>query len=225
MEPSLFKLLMNLPLFQGMDIDSLAEIVTKVAFDFKKLRSGHLIAEQDSACKALYFILKGSVKIQTRSNDHHLILEESLQAPFVLQIESLFGLRTRYTHSFISNSNIQMFIVDKQDITKRLLAYDIFRFNLLNILSTKVQIANRMLWNRPSNNAAHRFVKLLQSRCIHPAGKKFLHGKMTTIATEIGETRLTTSRMLHQLENEGLIEIKRQVIVIPSFEHLIQKEL
>ena len=40
--------------------------------------------------------------------------------------------------------------------------------------------------------------------------------KMTDLAIYIGETRLNTSRALNKLEEDGIIELNRSLIVIPE---------
>ena len=225
MEPSLFSTLMTLPLFQGMSIDSLTEIVTKTPLLFKKIVEGNTIVEQENHCDSLIFLLKGKIKILAKSSTNAIKIEEIATAPAILQAESLFGLRTRYTHSFIAKTNVQLLIIGKQAITKQLLDYDIFRFNLLNMLCTKIQTSNVLLWNKPSKHPEKNFVHFLKSHCVYPAGEKRIYSKMTALASELGETRLTVSQMLHFLEKNKLVEIKRGSIVIPSLETLIAKNI
>lgn len=45
---------------------------------------------------------------------------------------------------------------------------------------------------------------------------------MEQLAWELNETRLNVSRMLHDLQDKKLVEMRRGNIVIPSFEALIQ---
>lgn len=225
MEQSLFSTLMTLPLFQGMSIDSLTEFVTKTPLLFKKVLEGNTIVEQEKHCDSFIFLLKGNIKIVTKSSTNTINIEETITAPAILQAESLFGLRTRYTHTFIAKTNVQLLIIEKQAITKKLLDYDIFRFNLLNMLCTKIQTSNLLLWNKPSKHPEKNFVHFLKSHCVYPAGEKRIYSKMTAIASELGETRLTVSQMLHFLEKSKLVEIKRGIIIIPSLESLIAKNV
>ena len=44
---------------------------------------------------------------------------------------------------------------------------------------------------------------------------------MRQLAVEVGATRLNVSRVLNQMEQRGLVELRRGSIVIPLLEHLL----
>lgn len=54
-----------------------------------------------------------------------------------------------------------------------------------------------------------------------PAGTKTVHIKMDRLAEELNENRLNISRELNKMQDEGLLQLKRAIIHIPSLERLI----
>ena len=54
-------------------------------------------------------------------------------------------------------------------------------------------------------------------------GYKEIVIKLQTLADILNISRLNTSKMLHQLEKEQILELKRGKIIIPQFEKLTSK--
>src|SRR5574344_1114747 len=119
MEQSFFEILLQLPLFQGLGHKDLTDIVSKVQFDFQKKEVGTAIVRQDTKCNGLMFLLKGDLDI-TRTS-HKLFFSESLHAPDVIGIDSLFGLSQIYRHTLTARSDVQLLLIDKRFVINKLL--------------------------------------------------------------------------------------------------------
>ena len=114
-----------------------------------------------------------------------------------------------------------MLRVEKDAVRDILFYYPTFRINYLNLLSTRVQMANRLLWRKGADELLNRFVQFLSARCLRPAGRKELHIGMKTLGEELLATRLNVSKMLNSLESQGMLELRRSKIVVPNMEKLM----
>lgn len=217
-----FERLLLLPLFQGIGKQEFWEIAERIRIGFQKLSPGAVIAGQDTSCEMLNFILGGEVCVSQASDDYAYTLSEYFSQPIVVQPEALFGMRTRYTRTFTAKSTTELLKIEKSAVRDILFYYPTFRINYLNMVSTQMQQATRLLWRSLPENLHYRFVRFVAVRCLKPAGRKDLKIKMTQLAAELNETRLSVSNMLHDLENLGLVEMRRGHIVINSFEKLMQ---
>ena len=56
---------------------------------------------------------------------------------------------------------------------------------------------------------------------MNPEATKTVHIKMDRLAEELNENRLNISRELNKMQDEGLLQLKRAIIHIPSLERLI----
>jgi len=56
----------------------------------------------------------------------------------------------------------------------------------------------------------------------YPAGTKTFFILMERLAQELNDSRLNVSRVLNQLQYEGLVELHRGRVVIPQLERLMQ---
>ena len=216
-----FDRLLLLPLFQGIGRNDFMEIAERIRLGFQRQRKGQVLVSQDDLCSSLLFILDGEIRINKKSDAHNYELNEWTSQPLVLQPESLFGLSTRYTRTFTTETAVHILKVNKDAVRDILFYYPTFRINFLNLLSMRVQLANRQLWRPAASDLPLRFVQFLSSRCLRPAGRKELRISMQTLADELLTTRLNVSQLLNSLAQEGLIELKRERIFVPSMEKLL----
>ena len=217
----LYDHLLQFPLFQGMSRDNLARIVGHTKFDFLKFAAGQVIVREDDPSAHLYFLLSGTIQVETRSDDHSYTVDEQLPAPFMLQPEAIFGYNQRFTHTFKTLAECSFIIIDKEEILRLCEEFLVFRLNLLNILSTQAQKLLRQPWRRCPGSLSERIVRFLTQHCIYPAGAKTFHILMTQLADEVGDSRLDVSRALNRLQQDNLLQLHRGRIVIPQMERLL----
>ena len=87
----IFDKLLQFPLFQGMSRDDLELVAGHTRFGFVKVPQGKAIVKEGAACTHLYFLINGTIRVESRSDDRSYTVIEQMQAPFILQPESIFG--------------------------------------------------------------------------------------------------------------------------------------
>lgn len=215
-----FEQLLQFPLFLGMSHDDLTQVAGHTKLDFQK-QSQHAVLYRDGdVCNHLCFLLSGTVSVETRSDDGSYTVTEQLSAPVILQPEALFGYQQRYTHTFRAMTPLSLLCLERSEVIRLTEQFLIFRINLLNLLSTRTQKLLHQPWRRCPQSLRERIVRFLSSHCIHPAGPKTFHILMTQLALEVGDSRLDVSRVLNQLQREGLITLHRSRIEVPQVEKL-----
>lgn len=218
-----FDRLLLLPLFQGIGRSEFFEISERIRIGFQRIAAGEVFIRQDLTCDRLYFVLDGKMQASYRSDTKNYVLYEHLDQPMVLQAENLFGLRTRFTHTFQATTHLHVLKIEKTAVRDILFHYPTFRINYLNLVSTQAQHFGRTLRKHTPADLETRFVAYLSARCLRPAGHKTLNIKMTRLAEELLATRLRVSHMLNALEDRQLVRLHRGRIEIPRFESLIMK--
>ena len=108
--------LLQFPLFQGMSRDDLEIVAGHTRFGFTKMPAGKLVIKNGSACQQMYFLINGSVKIQSYADDNGYSVEETVSAPFLLQLESAFGYYQCYTHDFTTTTDVNFLLLDKEEV-------------------------------------------------------------------------------------------------------------
>ena len=222
-ENKLYDILLALPLFLGMSRNDLHQAAGKTRFDFMKTPAEENIVGEGEPCKHLFFLLTGTVTVWTEADDHGYRVVESLTAPEIFQPECIFGLSQRFTHTYIAQTDCSIMRLEKKDILKLSELFDIFRINLLNLISAQTQKMSKKFLRVPPKSLEERIVRFLEAHCIRPAGEKDFYIKMTRIGEELNDSRLDVSRALNNLKKEGLLQLHRGRIHISAMEKLINR--
>ena len=212
--------LLQLPLFLGMGRSELADIEQDVQIGDTHAKRGTILASENEACTALVLVARGTVMSSTRSDDHSYQIDETLQAPLLIQPEHIFGIKQRYTSTFCAQTYCEVIRIEKPTVLKLMELSMTFRLNLMNIIATQSQRSSRRLWHQMSEDIEKRIIRFIKDRCIYPAGQKQLRTKMTVLARELGCSRLEVSEALHRLEEKQLLIVRRTIIEIPMLQLL-----
>ena len=130
---------MSLPLFLGMSSNDISNLLTTFPIAYHVYGDGKVVAQADTACNSLIFLVRGKMRVSTTADDHGYTIEELFEAPNVVQPERLFGISPRYTRTFTTAGQCAVMCIAKNDVVKLSATYDIFRINLLNLFSTQAQ--------------------------------------------------------------------------------------
>ena len=217
----LYNSLQHLPLFQGMSNSDLTNVIAHTKFGFIKVPKDKIAIREGDSCSNFVFILNGTLKVESVSDDHSYKITETIGAPSILQPEHLFGLSQRYTRTFIAETDVNFMTLDKREAMKLSNNYMIFKLNLLNILSTQIQKISHMSFRKRPDDIRQRIIRFIGDRCMRPAGEKEILIHMESLAEEINESRLNVSKALNSLNDEKLIELHRGGIFIPALEKLL----
>ena len=222
MEHSMYDNLLQLPLFQGLCKDDFTTIIEKVKFHFLNYKENDIIRNQGDTCNQLVFLLSGEITQKVANEEEGYTLSETLHAPHIIEPYSLFGMDTRYTATYLAKTDATLLTIDKAYVYTELNNYEIFRLNYLNILSNRIQVSHKKLWSNHLSSLNEKFVYFLLDRCLKPQGDKVLNITMEDLARIVNETRINVSRMLNDMHQQGLIQLKRKEIYIPAIEKLTE---
>ena len=220
MEHSMYDNLLQLPLFQGLCKDDFTTIIEKVKFHFLNYKENDIIRNQGDTCNQLVFLLSGEITQKVANEEEGYTLSETLHAPHIIEPYSLFGMDTRYTATYLAKTDATLLTIDKAYVYTELNNYEIFRLNYLNILSNRIQVSHKKLWSNHMSSLNEKFVYFLLDRCLKPQGDKVLNITMEDLARIVNETRINVSRMLNDMHQQGLRQLKRKEIYIPALEKL-----
>ena len=220
---SIYDKLLELPLFQGHSREDLTSILSKIKVDFRNFRKGQVLAAQDDPCQNFIFLMDGEVTLQRISPNKSLTFTEQFAAPNAFGIETTFGMRQNFSHTITAATDVRTLVVSKHNIINYLFSYEVFRYNMLNYLTTRIQRSNQLLWTPESDNITKNFIRLCKCNFTYLGGQKQIEGGMVSLAGMMDETRIHVSNMLNELEKRGLVKLTRKRIIIPQLQQLIQE--
>lgn len=218
---TMYDTMLQLPLFQGMTEDDLTSILEKVKFHFAKFMPGEVIVQAGSPCKGLVFVMRGLTLATTVEASGRYCLTELCGERTVLEPQQLFGMTTAYVATHTAKTETHTISVTKPYVMKVLLRHPIFLLNYLNMATSRAQTMAARHWRQTGGNSAQRIAAFMLSLMERPAGPKSLQIKMDHLAQITGETRMNISRVLHEWQDAGWVELKRREIFIPDAAKLI----
>lgn len=217
----MFETLLQLPLFQGLAKEDFTNIVGKVKFHFTQQRPGEVIVREGMPSEQLYFILKGEISSTTTSADGLYSFTEYFKAPYLIEPQSLFGIKTSYVSRHVAQIPVNMVSIDKSFVTNELFKYEIFRLNYLNMVSSYGQSLSSNLWTCVPDSLEERIYHFIRTHIRQKTGEKLLKIKMEDLATIVNDTRTNVSRFLNDLRNSNFIDLRRGEILIFDVKSLL----
>ena len=217
----LYDKLLQFTLFQGMSYADLMEVVTYTKIGFHKFTAGKRYINAGDPCTQLTFLINGTLQSERYSDNKECFVTERLSAPYLLEPERLFGIRQIYKCTYVTLSDVNLITIDKQEVMLLLETQLVFRLNLLNMMATEIQRLARHPWRTSPKSLRDRIIYFFFTHCQYPAGSKTFHILMQQLADQLNDSRLEVSRVLNQLQKEGLLTLHRGRIEIPMLERLL----
>lgn len=196
-------------------------IVEKTKMHFEKKKQGEVIEQAGTTCSQFTFILRGDVEVTTVSPDGIYAITEYFSSPYLIEPQSLFGLYTTYVSTVRAVGEVATVRIDKPTIAQVLFNYEIFRLNYQNIISGRAQNLQRRLWVTPVGTLRERMMQFFLVHLERAVGRKVVKIKMENLAQILNETRLNVSKVLNQMQDEGLLALHRGEIEIYEASQLL----
>ena len=220
MDFTMYDTLLQLPLFQGLGKNDITEILSKVKFHFKKYEPGEYIYRQGNVCMEVAFILNGTVMAENDSRSKTYVFCETLPVPHMVELYSLFGIYPCFHASYKAVTAVNVLVIEKRYLLEQLNSYIPCGLNFSNIICSRVHYLYQRIWSDTTGSLRVRFVQFLMQRSCCLTGYKLLRIKMEDLATLLDDRRINVSRMLNELQAEGLVTLRRKEIEIPALEKL-----
>lgn len=218
---SMFEVLMDLPLFQGVSREKLSELVEKTPFHFLKFANGDRIIEAGDPCTHIRFIISGEAQVETTSQMRRVTVSETMTSPSVLGPEYLFGLETNYPFRVTAKGNCGILQITKADYINILLSDKVFLFNVLNILSRKSQKSASNILAISSGSVAERLSYFVLSLTHRGAKDIKLTFKQKDLCTILGTQRSSFISAITKMKEEGILDFTMAEITINNRQTLL----
>ena len=139
MDNAIFTILMELPLFAGATINSIADVIGTTRLHFLKYTPGEKIVTAGEPCTHLKFIISGSARSVIENNDHRFRVSQTLAKSAVIAPDFLFGRLTSYPNTVTAIEPCSILQIAKSDYMDLLLKNEVFMLNYINLLSMNAQ--------------------------------------------------------------------------------------
>lgn len=223
MTNSMFELLMQLPLFQGVSIDTLSRLVEKYRLHFLKYQDGETVVAAGDACTHVRFIVSGEVRVTTCCRRLNVKLSQTLAAPHVLGPDSLFGVDTTYPFTAQAVGSCGVMQMAKADYVTLLQTDKVFLFNILNYLSRGAQLLTSSVLGVGPSDVCERLVHWVEALTTRTSREVTIDYTQKDLCTLLGVQRKALLITLAEMEDEGLIQQSQHRMCITHLRRFIER--
>lgn len=154
--PSIYNILLQLPLIKGVSPSRLTEMVGRLKIHFFKATDGESVVSAGSECKSLIFVLSGSVRLTMQCGNGDFAISYTLEAPQVISPDCLFGIDTHYPCGVTAIGDAGLMEIRKEDFRQMMALDPVFLFNYLNRICTGSQRGRSGLASIAAGSASER---------------------------------------------------------------------
>jgi CRP-like cAMP-binding protein len=203
--------LQQIPLFSGLDAAELGEIATAV--HRHRLRRGEILFQKGDPALGFYYLLEGQVKLALLAADGHEKVIELIQ-PGMTFGEAVMFIERPYPAYAEALRESQLLFVPRAPLLAAVRGNPGFALKLLAGLSVRLHGMVREIEELSTRNASQRVIGyLLAAHDDGDAGEVIdLPASKALIASRLNLTPETFSRVLHDLQQGGLIAVDGRTI-------------
>lgn len=211
---SMYELLMQLPLFQGISRNRLTELIEKTRFHFLKFSQGECIARRGEQCTHLKFVLSGTIRTELINKSGKIRISEVLSSPDVIGATNLFGRSTTYPSDIFAETPTSVMQIDKQTFLTVMQEEPIFLINALNMLSRRSQKTVESFLALSSGAMKEKLALWILSVTQPKADSVKVICKQKDLYSIFGVQRSIFINALEELKAEGVIDYMPREIKI-----------
>lgn len=126
---SVFEIFLKIPIFKGVSLDRLHDLIPKIALDFEDFQAGCKIFEKNEEPSGIFFLLSGHVKL-TNDNISKEFSDQSL-----ISFTGLFGNDMTYNCDAFAVVNSRILVIDVKSLVYLLKNDDNVLNNYLELLT------------------------------------------------------------------------------------------
>lgn len=217
---SMYDVLLQLPLFQGVSRAKISELIEKTKFHFLKYKSGEQIVSKGEECTHLKFLISGCVRSEMVNKSGKIRVSEVLCAPNVLSPNHLFGRTTNYPSDLYAVEETGIMQIDKQTFIRIMQDESIILINLLNIISRRSQKSVETFLALSSGNVKERLAFWVLCFTQRKSIDVRVICKQKDLYTFFGVQRSVFMNALNELKEDGIIDYSTHEITILDREKL-----
>lgn len=213
------------PLFKGMNESELVNMAD--ASQLRRLGRGDAIFQAGEACEALYLVVEGLVKLYARgAQGQEKVIEVAAAGECVS--EALMFSDVAHSVNACALTDVLLLVIPKSVLLQAINGNGELAIGLITRLSRRFTRMVKDIEALTLQSGVERVVDYLLQSPVVDGGQDTVEGDITvslpaskgTIASLLSVTPEHFSRILHELQANGLIAVNRRQIHIPDVQRL-----
>lgn len=203
------------PLFKGMSLKEIEDILNTVDYKIKFFKKDQLIAVEGEACLSIGIILEGRVEIKKIFASGRSITVTALKKGNIFGEVIIFSDTKKYPSTIVSFTETKVMFISKDDILKFCNSNYQFLFNFISLLSNRILMLNEKITIISQKSIRQKLsLFLLEEYKKNKSLILELPLSRKDLAEYLGIPRPSLSREMRNMKNEGIIDFKKNTIKI-----------
>jgi len=194
------------PICKNIPVNEQESFLDELKIKTKSFKKGEWIARQGDTVKALYILLKGSVKAEMFSESGTILNIETIHAPNPLAPAFLFAENNQFPVDVIALEDVEIILVSKESIMKQLTHNENFLHEFMKFNSNRAQFLSERLKFLSTKTIKGKVAQYILARTDNMCFT--LDMNKTTLAEYFGVTRPSLSRSIAEMVDEEIISLK-----------------
>ena len=200
--------------------EELTNIFQKIG-KFIRLKNGEPLYKEYSKSASICFVLSGAVQLEKTSRDGHKVSFGQVKAGQIFGQGSVFIDGMRIFDSFAAGET-KILEISKEDTINLFITNKEFALLIVRELSQSVEINLKRIMSRVEYSPQERLVKVLSEKA--RKNRAIIRISQTSIAREVGLSRLKTHRVLKKMADIGILTLAYRQITIIDMKKLAKLE-
>lgn len=224
MATTMYDVIMDLPLFQGISRQQVSAFLEKTHVEFLRADIGDLILMANTISDTLMFVISGQVEICWQNTNKDLTLTFRQGSRSLIGATRLFGMDRNIPFSVTAIQPTSMLRIDKAQYLNLLQTQPVYLLNYLNYLSLRAQKPVDILKSQIDGSLLEWLRNIVQLLTPSSASEITFTIKNKTLGRMVNMEITSVRRRLLALQREGLIEIHEDSFTIPSRRALLNPD-
>ena len=207
-----FPVLSNSPLFRGLSDDEIENLTCSVNFRVRFYHSGAVVALAGEEIMSLIIVLSGSVRGEMSDLAGRTMKIEDINPPQALAAAVLFGAAAKYPVTVTANTDSELLIINKSDYLAMMAGDRRILSNYLTFICNKAQFLSGRLRFHSFHTIKGKFANYLTSLPGASSGRVVIDRSQQELSDYFGVTRPSLSRVIGEMQEEGLISVERREV-------------
>ncbi len=203
------KVLASLTLFEGYSETEIHRLLNLTRYRIKTFDQKQTIFFEQELYRSLHILIKGQCTGEMNSYGGKTIKVEQFTTPQVIAPGILFSKKPHLPVSLVADTAISMLVIDQQDFLNLITCEQPLLKNLLEEISGKISLLSRKLEFMSFKTIREKMTHYLLSASRGRDKFKIAHS-IEALALFFGVARQSLSRVLQEMESEGLFHRNRR---------------
>ena len=217
---TMYDLLMDLPLLQGISREHVSALLEKTHIEFSKANAGDVLRRAGDEDNALMYVISGSVEAEWRNHADDIVITFSEKGRTLLDASHLFGMQRKNPYTYTAQTDVSLLSIDKSQYLSLLGTQSIYMLNFINYLSLRAQRPMELLAQIDSCRLRDFLTTWITTITPSTARNITLQADKSTLMKYTNQSEGSLIADLAEMQRQKVIKYSSDIIAIASRESL-----